>query len=338
MAKTGRITIVDVAQAAGTSVSSASVALRGEPGVSEQTRVRILDAAQRLGYQPDHRARLLRQQRSRLLGVTFSVNQTFHADLIERLYRAADASGYHLVLSATTSGRSESLAIDDLLRDRCETLILISPNMPEEELATLGTRASVVAIASDQQVVGVDSVRSDDRQGVVEAVDYLVGLGHRCIAYIDGGAAVMTATRRDAYVDAMAAHGLGEQVRVISGNPTEESGIEIAGQLLDAATPLPTAVLAHNDMIAFGMLLTLRSRGIAIPEDMTVVGFDNTRMAALATVGLTSVGQDATLLAQAAMERAITRTDGALPADEIVTPAHLVLRNTSGPPPTHQHQ
>ncbi len=332
MARTGRITIVDVAQAAGTSVSSASVALRGEPGVSEQTRVRILDVAQRLGYQPDHRARLLRQQHSRLLGVTFSVNQTFHADLIEKLYRAADASGYHLVLSATTSGRSESLAIEDLLRDRCETLILISPNMPEEELATLGARASVVTIASDQQVVGVDSVRSDDRQGVVEAVDYLVGLGHRRIAYVDGGAAVMTATRRDAYVNAMAAHGLGEQVRVISANPTEESGIEIATQLLDAARPLPTAVLAHNDMIAFGMLLTLRSRGIAIPEDMSVVGFDNTRMAALATVGLTSVGQDATLLAQLAVERAITRTDGGLPAEGIVTPAHLVLRNTSGPP------
>jgi DNA-binding LacI/PurR family transcriptional regulator len=330
--KTGRITIVDVARAAGTSVSSASVALRGEPGVSEQTRTRIIEVARHLGYQPDQRARRLRQQKSGLLGVTFSVDQTFHADVIENLYRAADASGYTLVLGARTPTRSESRVIDDLLRDRCETLILISPEISEPALADLGTRASVVTIGSDLRAEGVDSVRSDDRQGIIDAVDHLVGLGHRRITYIDGGAMVMSSTRRDAYIEVMKAHGFGKHVQVITGSPTEESGVAIAIRLLDDGVTLPTAILAHNDMIAFGLLLTLRSRGIAVPSDLTVIGYDNTRLAALAAVQLTSVSQDTARLAQTAVQRAITRTESQDPAKEIVTPAHLVVRETSGPP------
>lgn len=330
--KTGKTTIVDVARTAGTSVSSASVALRGEPGVSEQTRTRILDAAQRLGYQPDQRARLLRQQQSRLLGVTFSVNQTFHADVIENLYHAADQIGCDLLLSATTPARSESQAIDNLLRDRCETLILISPELDESQLEDLSRRASVVTVGSDLRAEGVDSLRSDDRQGVTDAVDHLIALGHRWVTYIDGGITAMSATRREAYVEAMTAHGLGEQSRVLTGSPTEESGVEVATRILDEGKTLPTAILAHNDMIAFGLLLTLRSRGIAVPDDISVIGYDNTRMAALTTVQLTSVSQDAARLARTAAERAIARAENPAPTKEIVTPARLVIRETSGPP------
>lgn len=141
-----RTTIVDVARAAGTSVSSASEALRGKPGVSDRTRTRVLNAAQRLGYQPDERARLLRLRKSPLLGVTFSVDRTFHANVIENLYHAADQTGYDFVLSATTPTRPEAKAIENLLRDRCETLILISPEIDEAQLEDLSTRASVVTM------------------------------------------------------------------------------------------------------------------------------------------------------------------------------------------------
>ncbi|GAA4847364.1 LacI family DNA-binding transcriptional regulator [Saccharopolyspora rosea] len=328
--RAGRTTIVDVARAAGTSVSSASVALRGEPGVSAQTRERILAAARRLGYRPDRQASLLRRREPRVLGVTFSVEQTFHGDLVENLYRAADASGYDLVLSAKTAGRPESRAVDNLLRDRCGPLILIAPELPRDALAQLAARTPVVTIGSDSPAEGVDSVHSDDRQGVTDAVAHLVGLGHRRIAYVDGGTAVMSATRSDAYVRTMREHGLDEHVRVISAAPTEESGIEVATGLLDGDDPLPTAILAHNDLIAVGLLLTLRSRGVRVPDDVSVVGYDDTRTAALATVRLTSVSQDAAELARRAVERATTRGDD--PAQQIVTPARLVVRDTTAPP------
>jgi DNA-binding LacI/PurR family transcriptional regulator len=327
-----RVTIVDVARAAGTSVSSASVALRGESGVSERTRIRILRTADQLGYQPDQRARVLREQRSRLLGVTFAVDQTFDAELVEHLYAAVADTGYDLVLSATTGARSEVDAVESLLRDRCPTLVLISPQLSTEQLVELSRRASVVTIGSDLRAEGVDSVHSDDRRGITAAVDHLVGLGHRAISYVDGGRAVLSSTRRDGYLDAMAAHGLGVHAHLLTGQPTEESGIEAARQLL-LQKRLPTAVLAHNDMIAFGLLLTLRANGVAVPGEVSVVGYDDTRLAGLSTVGLTSVSQDARLLARTAIARAVARTEVPdTPAPEFVAAPALIVRATSGPP------
>jgi DNA-binding LacI/PurR family transcriptional regulator len=327
-----RVTIVDVARAAGISVSSASVALRGEPGVSERTRDRVLVAADRLGYQPDQRARVLREQRARLIGVTFSVENTFDAAVVENLYLAAAGTGYDLVLSATTGNRSGSEAIESLLRDRCPTLILISPAISTAELVGLSARASVVIIGSDLQADGVDAACSDDRRGIADAVDHLVGLGHRSIAYVDGGRAVLSPVRRDGYLARMAAHGLGAHARVLAGRPTEEAGVEAARQLL-AEGERPTAVLTHNDQVAFGLLLTLRQRGVGVPGEMSVVGYDDTRLATLSTVRLTSVSQDARRLARTAIGRAVTRAENpAAPAERFVAAPALVVRDTSGPP------
>jgi DNA-binding LacI/PurR family transcriptional regulator len=327
--RSDRTTIVDVARAAGTSVSSASVALRGEPGVSEETRTRILSAADRLGYRPDQRARVLREQRSRLLGVTFSVEQTFDADMVEQLYLAAADTGYDLVLSATTAARSHLEAVESLLRDRCATLVLISPEISGAQLAELAERASVVTIGSVLKIHGVDSIRSDDRRGIADAVDHLVELGHRSITYVDGGTAVASAARRAGYLAAMAAHGLGAHARALVGQPTEESGVAVAQQVL-AADSLPTAIVTHNDMIAFGLLLTLREAGIAVPGAVSVVGYDDTRLANLSMIRLTSVSQDSRRLARTAIERAIARAeDPDLPAQAFVAAPHLVVRDTS---------
>src|SRR4051812_27193015 len=135
-----RVTIVDVARAAGISVSSASVALRGEPGVSAPTRDRVQATAHRLGYQPDQRARVLREQRSRLLGVTFAVDHAFDSALVENLYLAAADTGYDLVLSASTANRPDAEAVASLLRDRCSTLLLISPAITPAQLVELTER------------------------------------------------------------------------------------------------------------------------------------------------------------------------------------------------------
>jgi DNA-binding LacI/PurR family transcriptional regulator len=333
MKRSVRVTIVDVARAAGTSVSSASVALRGEPGVSERTRSRIQDIADRLGYQPDQRARVLREHQSKLLGVTFSVDSTFHMALVDHLYRAAAPTGYDLVLSATTSTRPDPAAVQSLLRERCSTLVLISPAIDAEQLSELAERTPVITVASDLNAVGVDSVRSDDRRGIAEAVGHLAGLGHRSITYVDGGTAVMSAIRRDGYLTAMAEQGLAAHARVLAAHPTEEAGVQAAQQLLDRGD-LPTAVLTHNDQIAFGLLLTLRQQGITVPGQVSVVGFDDTRLATLPMIRLTSVSQDARRLAHTAVDRAIARVEEpSRPAEEFVAAPTLVVRDTAGPPP-----
>jgi DNA-binding LacI/PurR family transcriptional regulator len=328
----GRVTIVDVARAAGTSVSSTSVALRGEPGVSEETRRRIVRTADRLGYRPDQRARMLRERSSRLLGVTFAVSQTFHADVVECLYGAVADSGYDLVLSATTPARTELRAVESLLQDRCAALVLVSPEMGNLDLAAVSRRVPAVLVGSELHAESVDSVRADDPRGVRIAVDHLVALGHRDICYIDGGAAAMGRTRREGYRQAMSAHGLASRARLLQGDADEESGVAAATELL-AGPSRPTAVLAYNDRTAFGLLLTLRMRGVDVPGEISVVGYDDTRLASLRGIELTSVSQDASALATATIRRAIARAEGqAGPAEEFVTPPRLIVRATSGPP------
>src|SRR5687768_13629135 len=149
-----RPTLADVAALAGVSVALVSIVIRDVPGASQQSRQRVLQAADELGYRPDTRARLLRSHRRRLLGVVFGVQHAFHGDLVSGLYAAADRVGYELALSAVTPGRDERRAVASLLQDRCEALILLGPQAPTSFLAELTARLPVVVVRSEERRVG----------------------------------------------------------------------------------------------------------------------------------------------------------------------------------------
>ena len=136
-----------MAARAGVSVALVSIVIRDVPGASPESRQRVLQAADELGYRPDARARLLRSNRSRLLGVVFGVQHAFHGDLVGGLYRAADRLGYELALSAVTPDRDEQRAVASLLQDRCEALVLLGPHAPRPTWARspTGCRSSCVA-------------------------------------------------------------------------------------------------------------------------------------------------------------------------------------------------
>jgi DNA-binding LacI/PurR family transcriptional regulator len=184
-----RPTLADVATRAGVSTSLVSLVMRDEPGASAETRRRILDAADELGYYPDSRARLLRSGRSRLLGVVFGIQHAFHADLVTDLYTAAGETGYELALSAVTPDRDETDATAGLLQDRCEALILLAPHASAASLARLATRLPVVVLARGVRGAAVDVIRTADAEGLRQAVDHLVLLGHHRIVHVDGGRA-----------------------------------------------------------------------------------------------------------------------------------------------------
>jgi DNA-binding LacI/PurR family transcriptional regulator len=171
-----------------------------------------------------HQARLLRSGRSRLLGVVFGVQHSFHADLVTGLYSAADKIGYELTLSAVTPQRTERTAIAGLLQDRCEALVLLGPHVPTSHLADLATGMPVVVMARGVRNPAVDVIRTADSEGLHQAVDHLVRLGHRRIAHIDGAHAPGAADRRRGYRDAMHRHGLDSRTRIVSGGLTEEDG------------------------------------------------------------------------------------------------------------------
>jgi DNA-binding LacI/PurR family transcriptional regulator len=321
-----------VAARAGVSKSLVSLVMRDEPGAGPETRRRVLDAADELGYHPDSRARLLRSGRSRLLGVVFGIQDTFHADLVTALYTAARETGYELALSAVTPDRGETEATNGLLQDRCEALIVLGPQMPTANLAQLATRRPVVVLTRGVRSSAVDVIRTADAEGLHQAVDHLVDLGHRRITHIDGGRAPGAAERRRGYRDAMRHHALDRHARTIPGGLTEEEGAVAARALLHDP---PTAVTVFNDLCATGVLDVLRHNGLKVPDDISVVGYDDSSLARLAHINLTTIAQDTATITRLAVARAIDRIEGSTIAQrELVIPPHLVVRGTTGRPRT----
>jgi DNA-binding LacI/PurR family transcriptional regulator len=324
--------MVDVATRAGVSQSLVSIVMRNAPGAGTATRERILRIADELGYRPDTRAQMLRRSSSRLLGVVFGVQHAFHGDLVAGLYRASARAGYQLTLSAVTPDRSEKAAVTDLLGDRCEALIVLGPESSSAELGKLAATVPVVAVARAVRHADVDVVRTADAHGLHQAVDHLVELGHRRIAHIDGGRAPGAAERRRGYQDAMTRHGLAGEIAIHAGGLTEDDGAAAARSML-RNTP-PTAVTVFNDRCAAGVLEILRSAGLHVPGDISVIGYDNSRIAQISFIDLTTIAQDVDRLTELTVTRAAQRAtapDRTGPREQIATPG-LIIRSTTAPP------
>lgn len=324
-----RVTLADVAARAKVSTALVSIVMRDAPGASDATRERVRQAATDLGYQPDRRARLLRSGRTRLLGVVFSVRLAFHGDLVTGLYEAAEQAGYELTLSAITPHRDEARAVAGLLAERCDALILLSVDSSPAELGELARQLPVVVLGRSVRNPAVDVVRNDDRLGLHLAVDHLVSLGHERIVHVDGGRAPGSAERRRGYQEAMDRNGLTSHIRVLTGGTSEAEGAAAARLLLD---DLPSAVAMFNDRSATGLLEVVRSQGLSVPGDLSVVGFDDDRLSRLGYINLTTIGQDSTAMTALAIARAIDRIEGTdVERRSVVTPPRLVARGTTAP-------
>ncbi|HEU5485326.1 MAG TPA: LacI family DNA-binding transcriptional regulator [Microlunatus sp.] len=326
-----RVTLADVAARAGVSVPLVSIVMRDVAGASPENRDRVRRAAEELGYRPDSRARMLRRSRSQLIGVVFGVQHAFHGDLVSGLYPAAEALGYELTLSAVTPTRDERRAVAGLLQDRCEALILLGPQLPTSYLGELAATMPVIVLARAVRHRDVDVVRTDDAAGLHQAIDHLVGLGHRQIAHIDGGHAPGAAERRRGYLAALDAHGLADGSQIVSGGLTEDDGAAAARALVDLK-PRPTAVTVFNDRCATGVLDVVRQAGMKVPADMSVTGYDDSRLARLSHVALTTIRQDTTALTSTAVSRVVSRLNQEpIGGREQILAPELVVRQTTGP-------
>ncbi len=328
------VTMADVAERAGVSRALVSIVFRGVPGASPQTRERVMLAAEELSYRPDQRARLLGSNRSRTVGVTFGLHHEFHAEVVEQLYVAAAGSGYELALGAVAPTRGENHAVQSLLDYRCEALVLVGTSLPRASLEALAERVPVVTVARAVRSRVVDVARSDDAGGVRLAVEHLVALGHRRIAHVHGSRAPGAAERRRGYTSAMRSAGLEHEVDLVPGGLAEEDGEAAARDVLQGRSR-PSAVVAFNDHCAAGLMTAVRARGLDVPDDLAVTGFDDSRVAGLSGVALTTVAQDAPALAHSALELALARLEAPArdqPRTEVVVPPRLVLRRTTAPP------
>jgi DNA-binding LacI/PurR family transcriptional regulator len=334
---TRKPTLVDVAKAAGVSRALVSIIVRGAPGASDETRARVLAMAEELGYRPDTRARLLARSASRLLGVTYKVGSLHHADLLSPIYETAEAAGYEVILSGQTHQHDEHRAINVLLGYRCDAMLMISPDMTEAELQRLATTMPVLSLGRRMLhgAGGVDVVRTDEDTGIRLAVEHLVGLGHRRIAHVDGGHRTIASDRRRPYREHMTRLGLRDEIHVVTGGDDGESGRRGARALF-AGDRLPTAVIVYNDESAWGVMRTLADHGLAVPQDVSVVGYDGSAVARMAPHELTTIRQDVAGLGHRAVERLIARLEQDVPVGDLVLVPTFAPGETTGPAPaTH---
>ncbi len=332
--KSGRPTIIDVAASAGVSKSLVSLVMRGAQNVSPEKRKLVLATAADLGYRPNGVARTLVQRRSHLLGVLLSdLHNPFYAEVIDGVQAEAAERGYSTIMTVVDQReRAERRALDTLLELRIDALILASPMLESNGITAASKEVPVVLVARRSRVATVDSVTNDDPTGASLVVQHLADLGHRRIAHIDGGSGSGAAERRKGYERSMQKRGLDRFVRIVPGSYTDEGGRHGIAALFDAPDP-PTAVFVANDLAAIGALSALDERGLRVPDDVSIVGYDNTALAAVSQIHLTTVDQPRPDMGRTAVKLVLERLSGKRDvASHVLIPPTLVVRGTTAPP------
>jgi DNA-binding LacI/PurR family transcriptional regulator len=325
-------TMDDVAAAAGVSRALVSLVMRGSPRVSDRSRAAVRKAAERLGYRPNLAARNLASRRTSTFGVLLNdLHNPWFAEIADGIHDAADNAGYQVIIAnGRRSAATEDRAVESFLSHRVDGMILAGCRLPARRIDGLGAKSAVVSVGRPLRSSRVDTVNTDERLGSELAVRHLAGLGHCDIAHIDGGRGAGAAPRKAGYLAAMNAVGLGARCRVVAGDFTEEAGVHGIEVLLTAGR-LPTAIYTANDLSAIGALDRLEDEGMRVPGDVSLVGFDNTALAALHHIGLTTIDQPRMTMGALAVRLLLERLDGRTAVRREVVPPSIVVRTTSGP-------
>jgi DNA-binding LacI/PurR family transcriptional regulator len=356
MRNTKQITLKEIAARAETSTMAVSVVLNGARSntrVSEATRRRILTVAAGLNYTPNAMARGLRRQRTNTLGVLFNwagstmIHSLYSVAVLDGIVAGAATAGYHILLY-TESWRSTTQSASTFADQRTDGVVVIAPQEDSDVVSGLvGLGVPVVLLSSATTVPGVPYVTVDNQVGIEQALDHLRDLGHTRIAYVGTGTGRhSTRVRYEAYRNWMARHDLPTPDADRLGNLVIDQEEESLNQLL-AGEDRPTAILAYNDDMAMIVLEVARERGLSVPGDLSVVGYDDTLAASLTAPKLTSVRQPLIEMGQQAAKLLVREIESrqtgpsaeanpdpepvsSVPQAHVAVP-ELVVRESTGP-------
>lgn len=335
---TRRPTIADVAKHAGVSKGAVSFALNGRAGVSAETRRRILEAAEELGWSPSHRARALSTKRAFSLGLVIARDpdllgaDPFFPTFIAGVEKVLAERDQTLVLQVVTSPAAEEAGYRRLARDgRVDGVFLVDLRQEDARIALL-EEIGLPAVTLNRPDVAspFPAVVLDDRPGIAAAVRHLVELGHTEIAHVAGPDVFLHAkNRRTAFEHAMADAGLAR--RIVESDFTAAGGREATHRLLTEGSR-PTAIVYANDVMALSAIAMAAELGIRIPEDLSITGYDDTTLAGYVHPALTTVRADAGSWGKVAATTLLALVDGHDVADTTLPPAELILRRSTSAP------
>ena len=331
--KHGRVTIGDVAAQAGVSVATVSKVINDRYGVAEDTSARVRAVIDALGYHASLVGQSLRSRRTKVIGVLVRDVEPFSAELLKGVARGIRDTGYELVVfsgcgQAADQAGWERRYLSRISGTLADGAILVTPGSIDE---TFGT--PVVAVDHNVQSSNLPTVDSENLKGAVAATEYLLGLGHRRIGFLAGRPDLESARLRErGYREALAVARVDVDEDLIqTGGYDAATATEPARWLLEL-DPRPTAIFAANDVTALETMAVARSLGLRVPEDLSVIGFDNVPESALGDPPLTTVeqpirqmGTDAVRLLLELLE------DPSLPPARVILPTRLVVRQSCSP-------
>ncbi len=330
-----RPTILDVAQLAGVSTGTVSNVIGNPSRVRPQTRSRVESAIAQLGFRPNQIARSLTRQRSQVVGMIVpDVGNPYFAELLVEIERRFEAAGYAVVFgNSHQSCAAQRRYLEGFQERQVDGLVIVvAPETDIAELESAGRETPLILV--DRTVPGWrgDQVVGDDEEGMELVVEHLVQLGHRRIALLNGDREVSTARRRLlGFEAALARRGL-HPLFTSDGGFTIDSGLAQASRLFELESP-PTAICAANDLLALAAMTAAAGRGVKVPEQMSIVGYDDMSYARLVSPGLTTVRQGTDRIGMAAAELLIERLreTRSEPCSVVIRP-ELVVRGSTGPP------
>ena len=326
------VTQEDVAREVGVSRTLVSFAFRGAPGVSNETREAIFDAAQRLGYRQNAAAADLARKRPSTVGLyLLDLRNEVYADVFHGVREAFEDAPNRLILSVSPTANSLGrAAVDSLIEARVGIVVAATLLDADADVQELAQTVPVVNVA--RRVHGVDSVYSDDPAGAEAAVRHLIELGHTRIAHLTGPPHEGHQGRRRSYERTMSDAGL--PPRVVTAQDYTQEAAERAVVPLLAGGERPTAIFAHNDELAVGAREAAYGLGLAVPDDLSLIGYDNSRISRLHGIDLTSVDLHALELGRSAGRTALERLANPLaPAVDLKSSPRLVVRGSTAAPP-----
>src|ERR1051326_1279852 len=335
------MSIREVAKRARVSIATVSRTLNNPSAVDPKTAERVRNAVEELRYFPDGQARSLVSGRSRILGLIVSdITNPFFPELVKGFEEVAVHHGYEIMVSSTDYNSARmAQCVRRLLERKAEGVAIMTSEMDQPLIDQL-VRRKVPSVFLDVGSVHslISNIQVDYAAGINQAVEHLLGLGHRRIGFISGPLALKSASiRRSAFLECLTRTGILEDENLVKeGDHTIDGGLDAMTRLLDSSDP-PTAVLTSNDLTAIGALRAVRRKGWRVPEDISVIGFDDIHFAEFTEPPLTTVALSRRELAEKAIFALLQHMEpqqtgvAAHGAEFKVTPALVVRQSTSSP-------